>query len=390
MSIYLDNASTSFPKPSCVAEAVYSYMTQAGSNINRGTGPMAHSVADQVFTTRQLLCELFHGEDCKNVVFTKNITEALNQVIKGLLKPGDHVLVSAMEHNAIMRPLQQLAAQGISFTRMPCDQEGQLLCADLEQYLQPQTKAVIMTHASNVCGTLLPITAAADFCRRHNLYFILDTAQTAGLFPIDMQDLNLAALCFTGHKTLLGPQGIGGFILREDLIQQLEPLIAGGTGSISHRESIPSFMPDRFEAGTPNLPGIIGLKAALKWLKDQDCDRLREQELKLTAYMLEELKPLEEQQLLQIIGTKDLTKRTSIISITTSKMDIAELAYILSEEYGIAARVGLHCAPQAHKTLGTYPKGTLRFSLGWSNSLEDITAAVKALETVLGHESVKK
>lgn len=385
MTIYLDNASTSFPKPPCVAQAVYDYMTQDGSNINRGTSHTANSVASQVFATRQLLCDLFHGEDCKNVIFTKNITEALNIVIKGFLKPGDHVLVSAMEHNSVMRPLVQLAAQGITFTRIPCDTYGHVICDSLEQYLQPNTRAVIITHASNVCGTLLPLDVMSDFCQKHQLRFIVDAAQTAGLFPLDMQALHIDALCFTGHKALLGPQGIGGFILKEDFISEVSPLIAGGTGSISHTEKIPRFMPDRFEAGTMNIPGIIGLKAALEWIQQQDMAKLRHHELTLTGYFLQSLEPLEAAGLLQIIGTKDITKRTSVISITTTKMDLAELAYKLDEKYHIATRVGLHCAPHAHKTLGTYPTGTLRFSLGWHNTKADIDKAITALKEVLGY-----
>lgn len=386
MSIYLDNASTSFPKPACVAKAVYQYLSQEGYNINRGTATGASSVAAQVFAARQLLCELFHAEDCKNVVFTKNITEALNVVIKGLLKPGDHVLVSAMEHNAVMRPLVQLSAQGVSFSRIPCNAEGLMDCTQLQHYLKPNTKAVIMTHASNVCGTLLPIAEAAEFCQQHGLHFILDTAQTAGLFPIDMQRLGLAALCFTGHKGLLGPQGIGGFILREDIIGELSPLIAGGTGSLSHTENIPPFMPDRFEAGTLNLPGIIGLKAALEWLNEQGMDSLRERELELTHYFLQGLEPLEQQGLLRVVGTRAMTKRTSVVSITTERLDLAELAYELDATYGIATRVGLHCAPNAHKTLGTYPTGTLRFSFGFHNTKDELTIALKALESILSKQ----
>lgn len=385
MPIYLDNASTSFPKPSCVAEAVYNYMTQQGSNINRGTASTANSVAEQVFATRQLLCELFNGEDCKNVVFTKNVTEALNIVIKGFLKDGDHVLVSAMEHNAVMRPLVQLSAQNISFTRIPCNNEGELDCSNLEQYLQPNTKAIIMTHASNVCGTLLPLATVSKFAKQHGLRFIVDAAQTAGILPIDMQTLNIDALCFTGHKGLLGPQGIGGFILKEDFIQEITPLISGGTGSLSHTENIPRFMPDRFEAGTPNLPGILGLKAALEWLQDRSIDALRQQELQLTKYFLQGLETLEQQGLLEVVGTKDITKRTSVVSITTDKLDLATLAYKLDEDYNIATRVGLHCAPNAHKTLGTYPTGTLRFSFGWNTTEAELDQALQALQEVLSN-----
>lgn len=397
--IYLDNASTTFPKPQAVAEAVYQYMTQDGSNINRGSYQNAFSVAEAVFNTRQLLCDLFHAEDCKNVVFTKNVTESLNVLIKGFLKPGDHVLVSAMEHNAVMRPLVQLAKSGITFTRIPCDSLGVLQTDNLAELLQPNTKAVIMTHASNVCGTLLPIAEIGAFCQNHSLKFIVDTAQTAGLFPIDMKAMHIDALCFTGHKGLLGPQGIGGFILQEAMISQIEPLLAGGTGSISHTENIPSFMPDRFEPGTPNLPGIIGLQASLEWILAQGnveakttyeqftsaMEKLRQHELSLTAAFLQGLTELEQQSLLSIVGKKDIHNRTSVVSITTDKLDLATLAYNLDAKYGISTRVGLHCAPNAHKTLGTYPTGTVRFSFGWNNTLAEVNAAIKALREELNN-----
>lgn len=398
-TIYLDNASTSFPKPKPVAEAVYKYMTEGGSNINRGGYQSAYSAAEAVFNTRQLICDLFHGEDCKNVVFTKNVTESLNMVVKGLLKPGDHVLVSAMEHNAVMRPLVQLAKKNISFSRIPCSSCGELDCTALPALLQPNTKAIIMTHASNVCGTLLPLAKVGQFCSERNLKFIVDAAQTAGLFPIDMETMHIDALCFTGHKSLLGPQGIGGFVLKENMIKQIEPLLAGGTGSLSHTEHIPGFMPDRFEAGTMNLPGIMGLHASLEWIKAQAAAptlsaqeqftlgmaKLREHELNLTQAFLQALLPLEAAKLLRIAGKKEITGRTSVVSITDTKVDLAELAFNLDANYGIATRVGLHCAPNAHKTLSTYPQGTLRFSFGWHNTREDVEAAVKALAKELGY-----
>ena len=211
--IYLDNASTTFPKPPQVAEAVYRYMTQEGANINRGCYDSAYQVEETVFETRQLLCDLFHGPDCRNVVFTKNVTESLNVLLKGFLKPGDHVLVSSMEHNAVMRPLTQLASVGCTFTRVSCDDTGVLRLEALEGCLTPRTRAVVMTHASNVCGTLLPIGQVGAFCRAHGLKFFVDSAQTAGVWPIDMAAMGIDALAFTGHKGLLGPQGTGGFLL---------------------------------------------------------------------------------------------------------------------------------------------------------------------------------
>lgn len=381
--IYLDNASTTFPKPKEVAEAVYCYMTQVGSNISRGGYDSAYRTEETVYETRQNLADLFNASDCKNVIFTKNITESLNIILKGFLQPGDHVLVSSMEHNAVMRPLVQLQMKNISFTRVLCGFDGTLDTADLEKYLQPNTRLVVMTHASNVCGTVLPIEKVGRFCRRHNLKFVVDTAQTAGVWQIDMQKMNIDALAFTGHKGLLGPQGIGGFILHEDMIEKIEPLISGGTGSISHTEEIPHFMPDRFEAGTMNLPGIIGLNAGLKWLKQTTCTSIRQHELMLTQYFLDGIASINNENIL-VAGRQDISQRTGVVSLQIKNREMAQIAYELDDKFGIMTRVGLHCAPSAHKTLGTYPKGTVRFSFGWWNTKEDVEAAVNALEFLTG------
>ena len=390
--IYLDNASTTFPKPQEVADAVYQYITHAGTNISRGT--CATSSENLVYTTRELLCKFFGAEDSKNVIFTKNVTESLNIVIKGLLRSGDHVLVSAMEHNAVMRPLQQIGtelttdnapADAITFSRIPCDAEGALRLNALPQLIRPNTKAIIMTHASNVCGTVQPLAEVGSFCQEHGLRFIVDSAQSAGILPLNMQQLHIDALAFTGHKGLLAPQGIGGLLLRENIIDEITPLIVGGTGSLSHTEQTPRFLPDKFEAGTLNLPGIAGLQAALTWLKQQGLEKICTHELTLTQQFLDGLRQLEAQGLLRIVGKQNCNDRLGVVSIATEKMDIAELAFILADKYAIATRVGLHCAPHAHKTLGTYPTGTLRFSFGWHNSATEVSAALHALSEVLSH-----
>ena len=390
--IYLDNASTTFPKPQVVADAVYQYITHAGTNISRGT--CATSSESLVYTTRELLCDFFGAEDSKNVIFTKNVTESLNIIIKGLLRSGDHVLVSAMEHNAVMRPLQQIGtelttdnapADAITFSRIPCDAEGALRLDALPQLVRPNTKAIIMTHASNVCGTVQPLEQIGSFCQKHGLRFIVDSAQSAGILPLNMQQLHIDALAFTGHKGLLAPQGIGGLLLSENIIDEITPLIVGGTGSLSHTEQTPRFLPDKFEAGTLNLPGIAGLQAALTWLKQQGIDNIRKHELTLTQQLLDGLRQLEAQGLLHIVGKKDCNERLGVVSIATEKMDIAELAFILADKYAIATRVGLQCAPHAHKTLGTYPTGTLRFSFGCHNTAAEVSVALHALKEVLSH-----
>ncbi len=379
---YLDNASTTFPKPEAVARAVYHYMTQMGSNINRGCYGSAYDVEEAVFETRQLLCELFHAPDCQNVAFTKNVTESLNVILKGFLRSGDHVLVSGMEHNAVMRPLVQLQKTGVTFSRIPCTKEGVLRTEELEGLLRAHTKAVVLTHASNVCGTVMPLETVGAFCRAHGLKFFVDCAQTAGVLPIDLEAMQIDALAFTGHKGLLGPQGIGGFVLKEDMAHQIEPLLSGGTGSISHTEEIPAFMPDRFEPGTLNLPGILGLRAGLLWLKETGIDAIREHELQLTRQFLKGLAPLEDAGLVKRVGKGDCTGRTGVVSIQTPAKELSQAAFELDDGYGIMTRVGLHCAPAAHKTLGTYPTGTIRFSFGYWNDETDVEAALRALREI--------
>lgn len=382
--IYLDQASTTYPKPECVAQAVFEYMTGNGSNINRGCYENAYDTEEVVLETRELLCELFDGPDCKNVVFTKNVTEALNIVLKGFLKSGDHVMVSSMEHNAVMRPIRQLEEAGVTFDRIPCTVQGELIFEEMEALLKPNTKAVVMMHASNVCGTILPVKEVGAFCKAHGLRFIADCAQTAGVQPISMKEMNIDALCFTGHKGLYGPQGIGGFILQEDMISQITPLLSGGTGSISHTEKIPDFMPDRFEPGTMNLPGIFGLNAALNWIKETGTENIYNKEKKLTGVFLEKVKELDSKgEKIKLVGKVSDEGRTAVVSVQTPNRDVSEVAYLLDRNYKIMTRVGLHCAPSAHQTLGTYPTGTIRFSFGYFNTEEEVLYAVKALEEIL-------
>lgn len=383
--IYLDQASTSFPKAPGVAQAMMDYLTINGSNVNRGCYSSAYSAEEIIYETRQLLAELFHFSRCKNVIFTPNVTTSLNFILKGLLKPGDHILVSAMEHNAVMRPVVQLAACGISFDRIPCRRDGSMILEQVESLIRPETKAIVTLHASNVCGTRIPLTALGEICQRHHLYFIVDSAQTAGIVPIDMMASHIDALAFTGHKGLRGPQGTGGFLVTEELAQQMAPLISGGTGSVSHTEEIPDFLPDRFEPGTPNLPGIFGLHEALLFLKSQNYMQTSyEKEEALTSYFLQQLFALDDtEKHIRIIGKKDLTDRNAVVSIQTPEIDMAQVAWELDSEYGIMTRVGLHCAPNAHKTLGTYPAGTIRFSFGPENTREELDAAIYGLKKIL-------
>ena len=385
--IYLDQASTSFPKAPSVAQAVYDYLAGSAVNVNRGGYRAAYSVEEQIFETREQLLKLFHftSGKGKNVIFTENITASLNVLLKGLLKPGDHVLVTAMEHNAVMRPLVQLEKHGISFDRIPCASDGSLLLDRAAALLRPETKLVVCLHASNVCGTVMPAQEIGNFCKEHELLFILDTAQTAGTIDIDMEKYHIDALAFTGHKGLRGPQGTGGFLIRNELASQIEPLLSGGTGSVSHTEEVPSFLPDRFEPGTPNIPGILGLHAALCDLEQTDMDKLHQHELELTQYFINGLMQMDpSESTLRAIGKHNTIERTSVVSVQTLQTDMARVAYEMDDTYGIMTRVGLHCAPSAHKTLGTYPEGTIRFSFGPENTHHEVDLALHALAEITG------
>lgn len=382
--IYFDQASTSFPKAPEVAKAMYAYLTSLGTNVNRGCYEDAYAAEETVFNTRKLLAQLFHFPLTKNVILTGNITQSLNMLLKGLLRPGDHVLVSSMEHNAVMRPLVQLSRDGISFDRIPCRRDGTMILEQAEAMIRPSTKAIITLHASNVCGTHMPLAELGDICHRHHLFFLADTAQTAGIFPLDMEQLHIDGLAFTGHKGLRGPQGTGGFLISGQLADQMEPLISGGTGSVSHTEEVPSFLPDRFEPGTPNLPGIFGLHAALKELTPLSMEQIRTKELSLTGYFLEKLMELDpSEKHIRIIGRKDLSMRSAVVSIQTLDEDMASVAWHLDHDYHIMTRVGLHCAPNAHKTLDTYPAGTIRFSFGPQNTNNEIDFCIRALKEIL-------
>lgn len=382
--IYLDQASTSIPKAPGVAQAMMDYLTMNGVNVNRGCYSSAYSAEEVIYETRQLLAELFHFSKCKNVIFTPNVTTSLNFILKGFLKPGDHILVSAMEHNAVMRPVVQLASSGISFDRIPCRTDGSMILEKVEELIRPETKAIVTLHASNVCGTRMPLDALGEICQRHQLYFVVDSAQTAGIVPINMDKMHIDALAFTGHKGLRGPQGTGGFLVSQELAEQMEPLISGGTGSVSHTEEIPDFMPDRFESGTPNLPGIYGLHEALLYLKTHSLQAINEKELSLTGYFLEQLQALDDTgRHIRIIGKKDLTDRNAVVSIQTPEIDMSQVAWQLDNEYGVMTRVGLHCAPNAHKTLGTYPAGTIRFSFGPENTKNELDFAIQGLKKIL-------
>ncbi len=378
-NVYLDNGATSFPKAPGVVESMTNYILKVGTNVGRGAYDLSYQAEDVVYETRELICELFNFPKAENVIFTKNITESLNVLIKGCLQAGDHVIVSSMEHNAVMRPLNSLGNK-IEYTKVTCNQLGDIQAADVEAAIKPHTKAVVMTHASNVCGTILDLEMIGEICNKHHLWFIIDSAQTAGFLDIDFQKLKADALGFTGHKGLLGPQGIGGFIISDRLAEQVSPLMEGGTGSLSDEEIQPAYMPDKFEAGTLNIPGIYGLNASLKYLLARGLASIREEEMQLNKVFLEELLNMKN---VEVIGKKTVTDRTSIISVNFPLEDNGNIAHKLSHKYRIMSRSGLHCAPSAHKTLGTFPEGTVRFSLSHFTSLAEIAYAIDCINSLI-------
>jgi len=381
--IYLDNSATTLKKPDCVKEAVWDAMEQMG-NSGRGGYQTALSASRMIYQARMAVSEFFDLNHPSGVVFTSNATEALNTVIQGLFSKGDHVITTVLEHNSVLRPLYMEQERGVELSIIGADEQADVLYEKLESAIKCNTKAVICTHGSNVTGNLVDIKRIGAVCRAHQLLFIVDASQSAGCIPISMKENQIDILCFTGHKGLRGPQGTGGFLVSQELAEQMEPLISGGTGSVSHTEEIPDFMPDRFESGTPNLPGIYGLHEALLFLKTHSLQAINEKELSLTGYFLEQLQALDDTgRHIRIIGKKDLTNRNAVVSIQTPEIDMSQVAWQLDNEYGVMTRVGLHCAPNAHKTLGTYPAGTIRFSFGPENTKNELDFAIQGLKKIL-------
>lgn len=377
-AIYLDNAATSFPKPDGVSTAMKTYIDRVGATINRSVYGSAQDAGLVTLQLRQRLKRLFHFQSpVTHVILTPGATWGLNMAIKGFLKPGDHCIVSSMEHNAVMRPLLQL--EGVAFDRISCNREGLLDPEDIEPLIRPNTKLLVMAHGSNVCGSIQDAKAVGDICKKHGIAFLLDAAQTAGHYPIDFEAFGLSALCVPGHKGLLGPSGIGALLMTNGFAKALNPIVAGGTGSASDSEYLPEYLPDRFESGTPNLPGIYGWEAALAFVEKTGVKALRSHEMALCQRFLEGLETIDG---VALCGTKDVNRRVGVISVDFLHKDNAEAAFTLETDYGILTRCGLHCAPSAHKTLDTFPRGTVRFSLGFANTEADVDAAIAAIAAV--------
>jgi cysteine desulfurase family protein len=380
MGIYLDNAATSFPKPERVYKAMDDYLRHTGVSAGRGAYKLALAADRIVYEARSHLARLFNIKDVSRIVFTFNVTEALNLAIKGLLKEGDHVITTSMEHNAVWRPLKRLERErGIKITVLPCPQGGSFHLRDLEEAIRPETKMIVMLHASNVTGALMPAEEVGKIARKKGIAFLVDAAQTAGAYPIDVEAMNIDLLAFTGHKGLMGPQGTGGLYIREGF--EPEPLIEGGTGSESILEEQPRILPDRYEAGTQNVAGLAGLKAAVEFLLETGVENIRKKELELLEYLQEGLKSIPG---LETYGPPDVTSKVGVVSFNLASVSAGELAYVLDEVYGIMVRSGLHCAPCAHRSIGTLERGTVRVSLGYFNTRDDINALLAALQDISG------
>jgi cysteine desulfurase/selenocysteine lyase len=378
--IYFDNAATSWPKPPGVVEAMTRFLREVGANPGRSGHRLSVEAGRIVYWAREAIARLFHAPDPLRVVFGQNVTEALNLALYGLLRPGDHVITSSMEHNSMMRPLRALEREGVELTVVPCSPEGFLDPAGVEKAVRPNTAMIALNHASNVVGTLLPVAAVGQIARWHDLLFLVDVAQTGGAYPIDVQAEAIDLLGFTGHKSLYGPMGTGGLIVGERVdVARMRPLKRGGTGSRSEHEEQPNFMPDMCESGTPNAVGLAGLLAGVQWVLDKGVEEIRRHEAGLTRRLIEGLAGIPG---VTVFGGEDAARQTATVSLNVAGMEPSDVGLRLDEAYDIMCRVGLHCAPAAHKTIGTFPAGTVRLSMGALNTLAEVDVALTAVEAL--------
>jgi cysteine desulfurase / selenocysteine lyase len=381
--IYLDNAATSWPKPPEVIRAMNNFLEHAGGNPGRSGHRLSIEAGRIVYDTREAVAEFFNAADPLRVIFTPNVTYAINLGLNGLLKSGDHVITSGIEHNSMMRPLRALEKKGVSLTVVSCANDGLLRTENIAQAMQPNTRIVAVVHASNVIGTILPISEIAEAAHKAGALLLLDAAQTAGVLPIDMQAMGIDLLAFTGHKGLQGPPGVGGLIIGKKVpIDELEPLVRGGTGSRSEFEFQPEEYPDKFESGTANGSGIAGLGAGVRWIMEHGIEGIRAHEITLARAMIDGLKRIPG---IRVYGPEDLLHRTAVVSFTAERRRVSEIGLRLDEEFGIMCRVGLHCAPAAHRTIGTFPEGTIRFAPGIWTTEEEIGSAIDAVARCMNY-----
>jgi len=380
-TIYLDNSATSYPKPDPVIESICSFMQKVGANPGRGGHSSSLSASRLILETRELIGEFFGGRSPEEVILTQNITHALNIVIKGYLNQNDHVITTKYEHNSVLRPLNRLKSEkNISYDFLPISKEGDFNLNSLDKLKRDNTNLIIISHASNVSGVILNIKKAIGWAKYNNIPIMIDTAQTAGTYKFNWQELNADFIGFTGHKGFMGPAGTGGLIISKEMAEKTKPFIEGGTGSKSDLLTQPDLLPDKYEAGTQNSPGIAGLNAAIKFINQKgikNIDIKMKDNYKILHQGLADIDGI------NIIGPKNLNNKVSTISLTFNNHDPAEIGFTIDKDYGIMARTGLHCAPLAHKTLGTYPEGTLRLSPGYFTTEAEIEKTIKAFKDVL-------
>lgn len=378
--IYLDNAATSYPKPKEVGQAMMYFLEKVGANPGRSSHRLSIESGRILYQVRESLAELFNVDDPLRIIFTLNVTEALNLALKGLLRPGDQVITSSMEHNSVMRPLRELEKRGVEVKVIPCSSQGVLDPVDLERAIKKNTKLIVLNHGSNVIGSLLPITVVGEMAKRHHILFLVDAAQTAGCYPLDIKKDNIDLLAFTGHKALYGPPGTGGLVIGERVnTKKLIPLKVGGTGSHSEFEEQPDFLPDIYESGTPNIVGLNGLKEGVRFVLAEGVDKIHQHEKNLIIRLIEGLKEIPE---VTLYGGDYRKEQVAVVSFNLKDKWPSEVGMRLDEEYDIMCRVGLHCSPATHKTIGTFPRGTVRFSMSWFNTLEEVDQVIMAIREI--------
>jgi cysteine desulfurase/selenocysteine lyase len=378
--IYLDNAATSWPKPLEVLKAMADAMECAGGNPGRSGHRSSIAAARVIYDCREKVTEHFNASDPLRVVFTANATQAINLVLRGLLKPGDNVVTTAMEHNAVMRPLRFLEKQGIKIKIAPCASDGSLDVQQMAGLINSSIRLVVILHASNVCGTILPVEEVISIAHQYRVPVLVDCSQSAGVIPIDSQKWAVDFVAFTGHKELLGPTGTGGLIISPGFdTGSLVPLTFGGTGSRSESQEQPEELPDKYESGTLNLIGLAGFSAGLHWIKRKGIDAIRDHAKTLTTALISGLSVIPG---VKVFGTHEPDNSIAVVSFTIAGKKVSEVGFRLDEEYGILSRVGLHCAPAAHRTIGSFPEGTVRLSPGIFNTMEEIDQTLQAIRKV--------
>lgn len=380
MNIYFDNAATSFPKPKEVTSSITNYMTFIGGSAGRGSSSSSLQNSRLVYECRNTISNFFNYDHSENVIFTNNITSSINILLMSILKNNWHIITTSMEHNSVIRPLVKLQKElNLDIDIIQASKEGFVNIKDIQSKIKPETKLIILSHASNLVGSIQPIKEIGILCKKNNIFFILDSAQSAGVIPIDMKECNINALAFTGHKSLFGPQGIGGFIIDEDLNEIASNVFVGGTGSSSYSLEAPIELPDKFECGTLNIPGIIGLLEGIKFINKEGILNIKEKEEDLCKIAIDNLSNMD---FVTLYGSKNTHDRTSAISFNINGLDASEVGYILDNEFGIITRTGLHCTPLAHKTVGSFPNGSVRISLGYFNDRNEVSYFIDSLNKI--------